>query len=219
MPNLNTGFDFIDGKLVEAYLWVKSNEYDVKIGGVVEEVSIFLKTHTSKVTQIVGQFSEKVILAIEQIQKDAPAFFNSLKGNVYGYYSGLQLTVGKFVLKIQPMVSEYFGVVQEKSAKIFENLDFKASTAAIQNTLLEYFGKFQVLVAEYFAYFLVKSIEIWGVICQFSETYLGEFMTVAKELFTKVCDLVSPYWKLLELQFFQVFDHAMELVNEFNRQN
>lgn len=219
VPNLNTGFDFIDGKLVEAYLWVKSNKYDVKIGGVVEEISVFLKTHTSKVTQIVGQFSEKVILAIEQIQKDAPAFFNSLKGNVYGYYSGLQLTVGKFVLKIQPMVSEKFGILQGKSAKIFENLDFKASTAAIRTTLLEYFGKFQILVAEYFAYFLVKSIEIWGVICKFSETYLGEFMIVAKELFSKVCDLVSPYWKLLELQFFQVFDHAMELVNEFNRQN
>jgi hypothetical protein len=225
VPNLNAGFNFIDLKLVETYLWVKSNQYDVKISAVVEEISGFLKTHTSKVTQVVGQFSEKVVLAIEQVQQDAPGVFNTLKGSVYGYYTGLQLTVGKFVLKVQPIISEYFGIVQEKSAKIFESLDFNA----IKTTSLQYFGKFQVAVAEYFAFFIVKFIQIWGVIVEFSETYLSEFMVVAREASAKVCELaspywnqvcnlISPYWTLLEQQFFQVFDHVMELVDQFNRQ-
>jgi len=41
---------------------------------------------------------------------------------------------------------------------------------------------------------------------------------LASPYWNQVCDLISPYWTLLEQQFFQVFDHAMELVDQFNRQ-
>ena len=182
MPNLISGFDFIDSKIVECYLWIKANQYDLKFMEFFEAFSNFLATIGEKILLL----SEKVILSLEQIQKDAPAYFSGVKSVIINYYHGLQLAVGKFILKMQPLVVEYCGIISKK---------------LIEGSLF---------AIEKLDEFLVVASSFWK---EFSGKYLTEVVSLFNQGIEKTVEIVGPYWNLLEQQFFQVFDHVMELIN------
>lgn len=100
VPQLNSVYEWIDIKMVEAYIWFKSNEYDVIIMKYVNQVSL-----------MVGKACEQIVMFMNGIAKDAPEYFGMVRTTFFAYYRKLQLAVGKFLLNAKPLAVEYFGIV------------------------------------------------------------------------------------------------------------
>jgi len=199
-PRVFVLMEFIDLKATEGYIYLKSNQIDVKIKNQVFDVSdqalTFLREFHSNIHRHAMYITENAKFIFSDINNNGPLYLNQLKTDLAKFFYNFQLTLGKFLLNLKPKIISFYKYVitfcNSNFGNIYSNFHaiyVKSVYPSVKSFLTSANQVFDIFMAEYMP-------------------MLVALMQVALEHFLK-------YWQLLVDQFMILGGNIQELIHGF----
>jgi len=173
VPLLQQAFTYMDQQLVEAYIWFKTNEYDVKINTILLSIQQSTKStidHLALLTQdIAGKF---------------PGYYKKSMLFLADSLHNFQLAVGEFLLNIKPKLNEsislaniYFNYAK-KNFLVYMNI-YAVKLVEFSKVSLEY-GKLGLAAVQswYSTVLGPQVVKLWSQVGPFWDQLVGQFNNV-----------------------------------------